>query len=61
LKDKHRPELVKLDEIEVLLSRRGVTLPHLDRLARIASDMHQLEWKLARQNRPPAEDLAPSG
>ena len=26
-----------------------------------ASDMRQLEWKLVRQNRPPAEDLAPGG
>jgi hypothetical protein len=39
----------KEDEIGIILRQNGMPLPKLDRLARLAESMQQLEWSIARR------------
>ena len=51
-----KPKLRIEDDIDALMKRRGATTPDLERLARIARSMQQLEWMLVRQKRRPEDD-----
>ena len=37
------------DEIQTALTQTGANAPAVDRLARVARDMQQLEWKMLRR------------